>query len=202
MIIILLTRSNNASPHNITTRMVYSLRLRKAYWALREEWTGGDSTDQIVMPSCARVTKCPNDCSARGRCETDQNMCGPATSRPNSGAPCCVCAPGWAGVECEELDARTTLSLVCGFGLLALIACVFLSSGAPPVLPTIAAAARPRRRAPLAFSSLRNGFGPRKYATQYANGMGMEQGLLQDHKLLVGSQVSPYGSGAALTTRQ
>jgi len=178
MIIILLTRSNNASPHNITTRMVYSLRLRKAYWALREEWTGGDSTDQIVMPSCARVTKCPNDCSARGRCETDQNMCGPATSRPNSGAPCCVCAPGWAGVECEELDARTTLSLVCGFGLLALIACVFLSS------------------------ALRNGFGPRKYATQYANGMGMEQGLLQDHKLLVGSQVSPYGSGAALTTRQ
>lgn len=82
------------------------------------------------MPSCAHVTACPGGCSGHGRCETDHKICGPANTKPESGAPCCICDAGWAGVQCDALDARTKLSLAAGFGILLLIGAVLLSYGA------------------------------------------------------------------------
>lgn len=105
------------------------LRLRKVYWALREEWTGGLNNASIRMPSCANIAACPADCSGRGECVTDHKLCGPASAEEHSGAPCCKCFTGWAGEKCDRLDARTKLTVGSGFSVLLLIASVLLSFG-------------------------------------------------------------------------
>lgn len=111
-----------------------SLRLRKVYWALREEWQGDtqNGSGSIKSPSCNQITRCPADCSGRGKCETDHKICGPADLKPNSGAPCCRCNIGWAGERCDMLDARTKMAVGAGFSLLTLVGLMLLAQGALP----------------------------------------------------------------------
>jgi len=145
------------------------LRLRKTYWALKEEWTDSDTNVTIVMPSCANVARCPGNCSDRGRCETDHEICGPANHNPHSGAPCCICNTGWAGPRCESFDAKTKLSIGAGFSVLLLLAACCLAN------------------------ALRSNKTGSVHAPQ-PDHVGIEQGLLLERKLLAGNQVSTLGS--------
>lgn len=70
-------------------------------------------------------------CSGHGHCTMDWEECG-AGGASEVATPCCSCDTGFAGVGCEQLDARTwvalAIALVAALLLLLMVACRVSSS--------------------------------------------------------------------------
>ena len=123
---------------------VDGLRPRAAYYTMRELWSGLKPTDTSgpTFPACNELLEqrcvdlgdgggrgvfgfwrtpvhAPLPCSGHGSCTSNFRECGPGGSEEIA-TPCCSCEFGFAGVGCEQLDARVYVAAA-GAGVLLLL---------------------------------------------------------------------------------